>query len=202
MIKAIETSYSGYRFRSRLEARWAVFFDVMGIRWTYESEGFEVTGHHSKPIRYLPDFLLLETTTYVEIKPVYPPSESEMKKIIAVTAHGDLDVLLLYGPEAGGNYGAALFLGRDNPNHFRLIDRLQFSTCPICNTAGVYRVPEIDGPSIFRCFNQSCQGYSHLEIKKEVDWLTTRVQEAIVAARSARFEYSKTPKVLRGKPKN
>ena len=27
-IKAIETYYKGYRFRSRLEARWAVFFDL------------------------------------------------------------------------------------------------------------------------------------------------------------------------------
>lgn len=30
-IKAIETSYAGCRFRSRLEARWAVFFDTLGI---------------------------------------------------------------------------------------------------------------------------------------------------------------------------
>lgn len=27
-IKAIDTYYKGYRFRSRLEARWAVFFDA------------------------------------------------------------------------------------------------------------------------------------------------------------------------------
>lgn len=26
-IKAIDTIYKGYKFRSRLEARWAVFFD-------------------------------------------------------------------------------------------------------------------------------------------------------------------------------
>lgn len=41
MIKAIETKYKGYRFRSRLEARWAVFFDALGVRWEYEIEGFE-----------------------------------------------------------------------------------------------------------------------------------------------------------------
>ena len=39
-IKAIETVYNGYRFRSRLEARWAVFFDAMQIRYEYEPEGF------------------------------------------------------------------------------------------------------------------------------------------------------------------
>lgn len=42
-IKAIETSYKGYRFRSRLEARWAVFFDELGIKWEYEKEGYDLT---------------------------------------------------------------------------------------------------------------------------------------------------------------
>ena len=31
LIKAIETEYNGYKFRSRLEARWAVFFDALGV---------------------------------------------------------------------------------------------------------------------------------------------------------------------------
>ena len=30
-IKAIQTEYNGYLFRSRLEARWAVFFDACGV---------------------------------------------------------------------------------------------------------------------------------------------------------------------------
>lgn len=51
-IKPIETEYKGYRFRSRLEARWAVFFDALGIKWEYEPEGFELPSGK----RYLPDF--------------------------------------------------------------------------------------------------------------------------------------------------
>lgn len=50
-MKAIETAYGGYLFRSRLEARWAVFFDSLGLQWDYEPEGFEL-----KSGRYLPDF--------------------------------------------------------------------------------------------------------------------------------------------------
>ena len=50
-IKAIETVYAGYRFRSRLEARWAVFFDSMGWKWEYEPEGFDLPSGW-----YLPDF--------------------------------------------------------------------------------------------------------------------------------------------------
>jgi hypothetical protein len=57
VIKAIETSYAGYRFRSRLEARWAVFFDTVGLEWRYEPEGLIVDTYMGK-IRYLPDFLL------------------------------------------------------------------------------------------------------------------------------------------------
>ena len=38
-FKAVQTEYKGYLFRSRLEARWAVFFDTLGIQWEYEPEG-------------------------------------------------------------------------------------------------------------------------------------------------------------------
>jgi len=67
MIKAIETVYNGYLFRSRLEARWAVFFDSLGIKYDYEPEGFDLgnAGY------YLPDFLIDngECECYIEIKP-------------------------------------------------------------------------------------------------------------------------------------
>ena len=41
-IKAKETYYDGYRFRSRLEARWAVFFNNIGLEYEYEMEGFDM----------------------------------------------------------------------------------------------------------------------------------------------------------------
>lgn len=63
-IKAIETVYDGYKFRSRLEARWAVFFKSLGVRFEYEPEGFELSCG-----RYLPDFYLTDLDLYVEIKP-------------------------------------------------------------------------------------------------------------------------------------
>lgn len=60
MIKPIETEYKGYRFRSRLEARWAVFFDACGVKWEYEPEGFDL----GDGLYYLPDFLLHNVYTY------------------------------------------------------------------------------------------------------------------------------------------
>jgi hypothetical protein len=64
-LKPIETIYNGYRFRSRLEARWAVFFDALGIEYEYEPEGFDL-GDGSY---YLPDFYLSKFDLYIEIKP-------------------------------------------------------------------------------------------------------------------------------------
>lgn len=66
-LKAIETQYKGYRFRSRLEARWAVFFDALGIEWEYEKEGYDL----GKAGWYLPDFWLpsFEGGMWVEVKP-------------------------------------------------------------------------------------------------------------------------------------
>lgn len=52
-LKAIETNYRGYKFRSRLEARWAVYLDTVGFKWEYETEGFDLEGES-----YLPDFLI------------------------------------------------------------------------------------------------------------------------------------------------
>jgi hypothetical protein len=65
-MKAIETVYAGHRFRSRLEARWAVFFDHAGLEWQYEPQGYEVGAERR---RYLPDFYLPQTETWVEVKP-------------------------------------------------------------------------------------------------------------------------------------
>ena len=64
-LKPIETVYNGYKFRSRLEARWAVFFDALGVNYEYEPEGFEL----SNGDKYLPDFYLPELETFVEVKP-------------------------------------------------------------------------------------------------------------------------------------
>lgn len=61
--KAIETRYRDYRFRSRAEARWAVFFDSLGIKYEYEKEGYSLPSG-----RYLPDFWLPEAKMWFEVK--------------------------------------------------------------------------------------------------------------------------------------
>lgn len=64
-IEAIETEYAGCRFRSRLEARWAVFFDALHVKWEYEPQGY-LLGVERRP--YLPDFWLPGLGIWVEVK--------------------------------------------------------------------------------------------------------------------------------------
>ena len=64
-MKPIETNYKNHKFRSRLEARYAVFFDAIGLKWIYEMEGYILQNGQC----YLPDFYLPELDCFVEIKP-------------------------------------------------------------------------------------------------------------------------------------
>ncbi|WP_280393110.1 hypothetical protein [Nocardia wallacei] len=73
-IKPIETRYAGCRFRSRLEARWAVLFDTLGIEWEYEPQGFHLSDGHT----YLPDFRLPECDTWIEVKGAESALDKEM----------------------------------------------------------------------------------------------------------------------------
>jgi hypothetical protein len=101
-VKPIETTYKGYRFRSRLEARWAIFFDTLDLAWQYEPEGFELkTG-----ARYLPDFKLLGTRQvpdiYVEVKACAPFPPGDARKLWDFSSElrlqgGDGGLLILVG---------------------------------------------------------------------------------------------------------
>jgi hypothetical protein len=65
-MKALKTKYNGIEYRSKLEARWAVFFDHYGLKFEYEPGSFKL----KNGILYCPDFLLLDLDCYCEIKPL------------------------------------------------------------------------------------------------------------------------------------
>ena len=91
-IRAIETRYSGVRFRSRLEARYAVFFDRLRISWEYEPEGYVLSSGEC----YIPDFWLpsFNGGTYVEVK----PTGGDFKKALAFALDAKVRVWLADGP--------------------------------------------------------------------------------------------------------
>jgi hypothetical protein len=63
MIAAIPTTYRDIRFRSRLEARWAAFFDGLGAEWSYEPT--DLPG-------WIPDFRIGDALLDVKPARAYP----------------------------------------------------------------------------------------------------------------------------------
>lgn len=69
--RAHPTRYAGAMFRSRLEARWAAFFDLAGWKWSYEPVDYS---------GWVPDFLLhpeIGDPIPVEVKPIEWPSNTD-----------------------------------------------------------------------------------------------------------------------------
>ena len=74
-ISPISTYFRGFRFRSRLEARWHVFFDRLRIESQYEPEGWKL----ADGTLYLPDFFLPLVHLWAEAKPINPTPEERAK---------------------------------------------------------------------------------------------------------------------------
>ena len=123
-MRPIQTLYRGYKFRSRLEARWAVFLDALKIKWEYELEGY----HLSNGEMYLPDFFLPgfcgSGGIYAEVKPdqVVDPKAQMLAKDLGTS------VLMLCGVpsssahrfiRADGDVGVALFSAKYLPGGSR-----------------------------------------------------------------------------------
>lgn len=94
-ITPIATRYAGCHFRSRREARWAVFFDSLDIPWEYEPEGFRLGDAGA----YLPDFLIYPNTDdamWFEVKAKFP-SEEELRKGQALSVGTGIRTCIYFG---------------------------------------------------------------------------------------------------------
>ena len=81
-IQPLRAFYNGTEFKSRLEARTAYYFDLLGIRWQYEPEGFALPSGN-----YLPDFVC-NNDFYVEVKPdysAYAKYERKLRELCQLT---------------------------------------------------------------------------------------------------------------------
>ncbi len=103
-MKAIETNYHGYRCRSRLEARWIVFFESMGIEFLYEPEGFVLADGTC----YLPDFYLPQIRSWAEVKPE-AFTQAEMWKAETLVRESKREILMLIGPPDFRDYVGLTF---------------------------------------------------------------------------------------------
>lgn len=195
-IKAIPTRYRGYHFRSRIEARWAVFFETLGVQWEYEPEGFDLDGEH-----YLPDFRVTtgDLVYWYEVKPAGVDCDPKFQSFS--------DMICRDNPESENyapvwNLGARLLSG--DP-----VDVFEGKhACPRC---GHHVEPEVfDDEAAFLCYpcdmvtncgggNPWEIGFAGIPFQPSKGWIMTtssnyrllidKISEAMTASRSARFEH-------------
>ena len=212
MIGAIETVYNGYRFRSRLEARWAVFFDELKIEYLYEPEGY-VLHDDSK---YLPDFFLgdIRGGMWLEIKPIGflegKIAEKKLEMLCTVTdkpgmiVAGDPTVNVEFGSFSQSNdkyYPAWWICERMEGDDYAVCDGPYiFCLCPWCGKVGI----EFDGRGARVCgykehFDDeeaALSAIKHLDHWRADDKCYTGSHPLIVSAatkaRQARFEHGES----------
>ena len=208
-IKAIQTQYNGYKFRSRLEARWAVFFDEIGIKYEYEKEGYNLGALGW----YLPDFYLPEFELWVEIK---PNEASEVETVFAYEKAKKLfggtnkPVLLCFGlpkkgqcvlvcntlTNAGGGEDQCLatFVANDLQisqdefikQRYLLVDE-EFDGCSIVNYEWESLNKNIGTKSQFEWTDDVFSYWEFSDLDSSAPMTLSR--EAAIKARQARFEH-------------
>lgn len=198
-IKAIPTEYGGYWFRSRLEARWAVFFNAIGIPFRYELQGYNLDG-----IKYLPDFYLPDIGQYFEVKP-FPVTEREYAVMCALCTESKRSVIVAEGdpylcPTRDYHHHDWTRKGVESP--YQLIEMNERSQS--ISGKNFYEIEHIDEQG-FCTSNKRALGWkSAICLDGYGFWYPVEasamnskdrpvVVAAMIKARQARFEYGETP---------
>lgn len=188
-IKPIETNYRGYRFRSRLEARWAIYLDTVGLRWEYEKEGYDLGG-----LRYLPDFWLPEVSAWAEVKPDAFTGE-ELMKVERLSFATDCGVILLEGPPEPHSYwcihASAEAVGQRDvaDDWYAMIN--SYVTHNLTDDPAVIGVVEKTDVVVDSSYLHEHRFYEHTGFCPETSDLShdPRIMTAVFASRGARFEF-------------
>lgn len=133
---ALETPYKGHRFRSRIEARWAVFMDALGVQWEYEPQGFRLSGGGF----YLPDFWLPYQECWIEIKGA-PATMEEIDRADQLALDTGHPVVMLVGPvdpmEQAARCGAWVALPEPNERGYRETNGAMWAECLECGVVSI-----------------------------------------------------------------
>jgi hypothetical protein len=164
-IAAIPTRWRGFYFRSRMEARWAVFFDQLGVQFWYEPNGLRFDR-----VQYLPDYFLPDVDLYAEVKPV-TLTPYEMAKAEGLCLHSRNSVLLLVGPPDFRGYDV-IFVNPGDPY-------------PTVTNASLDI--DADGRKAYGRERRLFCSFDPSLYTKEDDF-SERYREAVYASRAERFE--------------
>lgn len=187
-IRAIETRYSGCRFRSRLEARYAVLFNALRLRWDYEAEGYQTADGW-----YLPDFVLHLPNKDVlfEVKPESEMGSSDPRWWGASVATG-LSLIVAYGMPKPDHLGPD---HQPGDGQYILVEgdglwdtSYAFCSCPWCGKVGI----EYGGRGARVCGYKAHglrEGEVPFHVDKAYSFDDPHLVNAYTIALSARFEH-------------
>jgi hypothetical protein len=182
-MHAIETVYQGYRFRSRLEARWAVFFESLQVPFEYEREGYRLQSGW-----YLPDFWLPMHQAWIEIKG-RPPTLNELHLAMNLRDETTFPVVIFTGPPnwcvSGYCYAADIADGSAGTSEWPMT---RWGMCRLCGLAGLTwgnSTHEIYTTELDQTVGACLCGVEHLDI------VATEIVQAVLASRAARFDTKK-----------
>ena len=191
MLKAINTKYNGYNFRSRLEARWAIYFDQFGVEWLYEHEGYDLDGTY-----YLPDFYFPKFKMYAEVKPTDFTEDEKQKcvllakqsmcPVIQLVGAPNIDTIAVIMPHKGRACSAC--------GHVEHYDWTASIVKCDCNAEERQEIHTTDAEAILllyceeESFKPLYYGECHSHFLKD-----GTIEYAIQKAKSARFEHGATP---------
>ncbi len=175
-IWPIETRYNGYRFRSRLEARWAVFFDTIRLKYEFESEGYNLGSLGP----YLPDFWFPQIRMFGEAKAIHDVvgQDRAITQCIELCRLTKFGTLFLFGvPSYLGLWGVEIL------SEFQPSESNSFAFT-------MERYWESEG----RMFaGTGCEGPWPLPFPYYENEARQILHDPITAARSARFEHGESP---------
>jgi hypothetical protein len=153
-ITAMPHTCMGVHFKSRLEARWAIFFQTAGIEWQYEPRRFRIESVRGV---YTPDFFLPGMDLWVEVKPEEQFADfvllsdfvqSSGKRIALLTGYPSVDPVCAYrasvfsleqfddGKAVVIDWGATVFVQCRRCGAFGLEDAGMHVEGEVCSGAG------------------------------------------------------------------
>ena len=190
MIRAIPTEYNGKLFRSRLEARWAVFFYHLGIQYKHEQEWDEVKALGFR-IHYKPDFYLPALDYWVEVK---PKSIRELNDLEIMKATGWADewenLVILSGPPrllketSEAHY---IFWWNQRKKEVSMKGYMWWCECPKCRRIDLVQFGGIPQDCRKTCFPEDAVDLFGNELPEPNGHKSSRILEAYKVARTYKF---------------
>ena len=188
------TIYKGCKFKSELTARWAVFFDTLGVKWKYKPDEIAVGGG----VTYTPDFIIYDVVPryaqgdtkenlYVAVIDTPNAVDALKIKLFSEKHHiwvvGELPDPTLYVDSCEQQRDKFCRIVREHRDDPAYVD-----FCVLCP----YDHGTIDGDTCFEFslgFDYNTLSFHGADSNYDYGHHYTEIEQALRKARSAEFEY-------------